>query len=369
MRIAHFLSLAVFSVGMLASASTRAQSGASSPDTAITASLHDPAHEGLMTLMRRGANIQSLRVVERLPRGGYGAEVAFTYRGDTMRLPVKLARTGGTPECPGWRVTWAPDAEYVMALLNLTTAQGALITLDEGPAQTSWGDLTRLPALPIVITRRRVVSPYGPVDFSEIQDIDPSLPGASLAPPPTLSRHVARWGKEYLEGEPGAAHVDLIVEARVSWQDTNRVVFAVAAEGLYKLSLIARCPRGLCAVDAAAPVFDGLPALRGKKPLVIGLYPLKGQMGLRVNQGEALLREEDTCDPEMSFCVGNLAQYDARLSAMTEKMRAKSPNNPAFAVFAAPGEVTIGELAPWLVHLSPAIGVASTRIFLGYIQR
>lgn len=365
--------------------------GHATMERALEAAMHDSTSAelaGLRALKERGAAISDLLTVEHLPSGGVAAEVLVTFKQRALRYPVKFERTeiiaSQQDGCTlaredlstrgGWRVSFAPSEAFTSAFLNVITS-GALPPVDTSreSALEAWHAVARLPALPVVVTQKTIFTPYGKFAWSEMEDeIDPSSPSAEVQPPQALVKQTRRWTNEFLEGERGAAAVDLVMDGRASWQQLNRVVFGVSSMGLYRLSiLLSEGEKGLRVLEASAPVFDVLKLEGGTPPLVLGYYPLRQGTphGWRVSQGQSILKEPDTCDEEMSFCTDDVAAFYTRFEALAARMRSKKPENPSFATFATTRDVTLSEALLFWQHAGAALGLPSRRVFISYIKR
>ncbi len=333
--------------------------------------------KGLATLESRGARVTDVLVVESLPKGGIGAEVLVTFKGHRLRYPIKLA-TSPAPEgsCGqgSWTVTWTPDEAYANALLNVATS-GAMPEYDASANLPEWHTMPRQPALPLVVTQSAIFTPYGKIAWSEL-DLDPSSPQAEVMPPEALVQHTRTWINDYLEDEQGAAGVDIVADARLGWQELNRVIFGVSSMGLYKVYLMLSADDDtLHVVESAAPVFGSMPGVEKPVPLVLGYYPVKDETsgefthGWRVSQGKAVLSDEGACADEMSFCTADVATFSTRFTELVARMRAKKPENPRYAMFASTRETTLGAAMAFLQHAGAALGIPQGRVFIGYIQR
>ncbi len=357
-------------ISVVCAATPAAYAAAPSPHAALDAAFASSEDDALTALRTRGATFDEVLVMEQTSAGVLAAEVALGWKGRTMRYPLMLKRRDD-PEtsCAQWEVAWTPTIEFTMALGNMATS-GQLPEVAEAP---SWHQAQRLPTLPVILTRYQIITPYGSVRINEATEgVDAARRGAAIAPPPELVTHTKRWLNEFLAGNESAASVDIITDRRASWQDLTRVVYGVASEGMFKLYLIVQTSKGLAAVETAAPIFDSLPNVTRPVPLVIGYVPqpesaAPEEIGFRISQGSAVLEDEDACAPKMSFCVTDTSGFAARLETLGETMRAKKPGNPAFALFATTGEVTVGEALPWLATVGEALGLMQRRVFIGYI--
>lgn len=339
---------------------------AASPTIATKAAFEGQTTPGFSALVKRGATYGGLLAVDALPGGGWAAEIEIRYKSLGVRYPVKLRRLD-EGDCDNWVVDWTPNEAFSTALLNMVSS-GAL---PEAPSSKPWSDHARLPSLPILLTRDKMITPYGTIDVvRELAELDTTQKGASIAPPPSLIKHTRKWLEGFLENDDGAASVDVIADRRATWRDMTRIVFGVSSVGFYKLYLVSSREDGsLGAVETAAPIFGSLPGVKKPVPLVLGYYPLEGQTGFRVSQGSAVLEDEGACDPEMSFCVADGGEFDARLGALAASMRAKKPDNPSFAMFATTGDVQVGAAIGWLERVGAGLAIPQRRVFIGYIER
>jgi hypothetical protein len=358
---------ALASVSLCVFASTaQAEELAASPMVAARVAFENQMTPGFGALAKRGATFEGVLALDALPGGGWAAEVEVSYKNLSVRYPVKFQRAE-VEGCANWTVSWTPNEAFSTALLNVASS-GAL---PEAPSAREWSEHARLPALPILLTRDKMITPYGAVDIQrELAELDTSQKGASIAPPPSLVKHTKKWLEEYLENDEGAASVDVIADRRATWQDLTRVVFGTSSVGFYKLYLVASREDGsLGAIETAAPIFGSLPGVKKPVPLVLGYYPLEQGSGFRVSQGSAVLEDKDACADEMSFCVADGGEFDKRLAALAAGMRAKKPDNPSYAMFATTGDVTVGAAVAWLERVGAGLSIPQRRVFIGYIER
>ena len=341
-----------------------------SPEAAIEEAFAPGGDPALVALSQRGARPLRLLVAERLAQGELVVEVALSWQDQVIRYPLRLAQRRADG-CVQWEVSWSPDEAFGQALLNMTRS-GTLPTLGEDAPV--WGNIKRLPTMPLILTRRAILTPFGSIDPTPAPSTGVGQRAVSgVEPPSALVSHTERWLDEVLGGDPGAASVDVIADASVSWRDLTRLVFGVASQGIFKIYLVGAREEGLGVLETAAPIFGALPGVERPVPLVVGYYPRArasdGLTGFRISQGKALLRDEGVCDEEMSFCVADTAALNTRLGQLGETMRQKEPGNPAFAMFATEGGVLIGEAVGWLSGIGEGLGIAQRRVFIGYISR
>lgn len=317
---------------------------------------------GIMALRSRGGAFERIDNVEFLPGGSAMLEVTVRLAGQEVRVPMKAGRTTA-PECKTWRVTWTPHKDYMLALANLLSSE-ALIEVD-APA---WTASSRIASMPVILTRKRVITPYRAI---ELDAPGPSAPMGALTPPRELSEDVQRWLTESMEGEPGAASVDIVADRRVTWLGAQRVLVASSMQGAFKAHFVTRKPDGSFGViETAAPIFGSLPEVKRPVPLVLGFYPQDDTFGWRVSYGAAVMAPEPTsCADDMTFCYSDPSAYVERLKALAASMRAKNPDAARHVMFATTGEVTLAEAIPWLSVSPAAFGLGFDKVFIGLIQR
>ncbi len=305
------------------------------------------AHPGLRAALARGASLEAPHVISLLsPTRGQRAlvELLLRYRGASLRAPVVMARSPS-----GWSLRWAPTPEYFEALLTLT-ASDALVQAPAPP----WIDSARLPALPILLTRQRAITPFGAISSPQPQP-------ESLSPWPELSHAIARWLKEVGHDDPSLAAIDLIASQDVSWLSVQRVALSAARAGMFRITLVTRVGTGqaLGGLIVNAPVLDH----KSRHPnLIVAYTPSEAPGAFRLRLGGDPLRAQDACTPQVSLCV---SQPDALPQALRELL----PAHPHHALFATTGDITLGDAARWLAYISQAAGIPPSRLFIGLIQR
>lgn len=341
-------------------------SAAPSPAAAVNEAISEGSQAlGLRALHAKGVRQADVLLIEALPKGGYLVEVAVAFRGQRLRLPVKLEQQQASG-CASWRVSWAPHPDYVNALLNMSQSE-AIVRVAEPLPQ--WSAYARMPALPLIITRARTISPYGKIEASAEAADKISVNANELAPPQELLLHTRRWLDETLEGEPGVGAIDLIADEAASWLDFQRALLGVASLGLFKVYVITRQAQGLGVLEANAPVFGSITGSKSPAPLVIGYYPSAAQQGFRVSMGTYILKDEDTCDAELSFCVADDAALQARLGALAKKLGDKDPALLKRVMFAAPADSPLGASLRMASLTVSGLGLKPGRLFVGYIRR
>lgn len=343
---------------------------AASPRLAIDRALTSGA--GGMAALREGkASFERVLVVERLPTNDHAiAEAAFRHQGRELRLPLKLRRVVRKGCAPGWVVTWAPHKAYVEGLL-------ALLTSDTLPAQitpTPWVATARLPALPVLLTKKRMITPLGPLDQPKGVDQTVALTGVeALDPPLLLVQHATAWTRHIIERDDAPAAFDVIADGRVSWLRFQRVLIGLASQGFYRVNLITRHQRTLYALQATAPVFGDLPGDEAGKPVPLVIAHARAASGagaaLRISVGgKLIISDSAACAPKAAACVASPAQLPAALSAALAEVPADQRQRLRFATFATEGDTTLSDALPWLNALAPALKVPQQRVFLTIIR-
>jgi hypothetical protein len=330
-------------------------------DAALSAAFAQTSLEGLTALTTRGASYEGLLVAEALPDGAVLAEVSLSIDGVKARYPLRLTRTSA-----GWTVSWAPDPAYAQALFAFLTSDTLPLA---GPNAPGWTRTPRVPALPVLLTQRSAVTPFGSVAMPAPDPRDPT----ALQPVAGLADHARRWLSEVTARDPGLANIDLLGDARVDWRLTQQSLLSVASEGLFRVHLIGRSPadgsRELTSTQGSLPVVrfgkDGRP-----HPLVLALYPQADDLSWRVSYtGKVLPPDDSACHPESSFCASTAIALSRRLAALATSMRAKNPDAAQAVMFAAPGEVTLAQALPWISEVTAPFGLTADSLFIGYVKR
>lgn len=325
------------------------------------------AEASLAMLVEEGAALGAVLVLETLPRGDTSraeavlAEVELRDGARSLRYPVKLARREGT-----WRVTWAPGPDYTRALLDVVRG-------DRLPSagDTAWSDAVRLPAMPLVVTPGRWVTPFGVIDA-----VDDGA-GQDVVPPADLARHAQRWVSTVLEDAPAPAGFDVLADAQLSWRELTQTLMAAGAVGLFRVHLVGQdaATGQLRAVVANAPLFEA-----GRVPghmvmPVVGQYPLgDGRYGFRIVVGDRFLRpepgsRETGCPAEMSFCAAGADDFAARLVAGLRSLDGFEPGSVTHVMFATVADTPLQTALEYIDHTTAALSLPAHRLFIGFIQK
>lgn len=303
---------------------------------------------GFSTLRSAGATYEGILTLERLPDGSYLAEIGVSVGERTLRYPVKLERAESK-----WTVVWQPDAEYAAALSGIAKS-GAL---PAGRSAEQWAEVARMPALGVVATRARVVTPFGEVDWGPRVD---GPPGA-LDQYPDLVRHGQRWVTDVLEEDPGPAGFDLLLDRQLDWLMLNTLMFNLAAVGLYQLWVVTDHEGRLHQLPVSAPV-DTVTGPQSAPP-VAALYPLdEGRYGVRISSSATPPESVEECAPGMSLCVSSADELVERLEGWLE------PGGRQ-AIFAAVGVVGLADAVRFMAAFIDYMGLPSHRILVGYIEQ
>jgi hypothetical protein len=311
----------------------------------------------MAALKARGARVVGLINVERLPQDAWMAELEIeTPRKQRARLPIKLLREAKTR---AWRIVWTPAPEYVEALLAIT----AVLPRDELGA-AAWSQGGRMPALPIIATRQRLITPLGAMTW-DTGELPNNMPSSvkDLAPPALLVTHIQRWFGGVLEGEPGAASLDLLAEPGLDWRSVQKILLAAGSQGAFVLHVIcAGEGSALVAAPLMAPVFGNVPEPDRPRPLTVTLLePVGAQMKARVSYQGKVITDQPT------FLIDSPQALAAQLTPL---IAAAIPQpGPRHLFFGAPGDMALQEVLRWLAPLPTAAQVAPSKIFVGYVRK
>lgn len=313
----------------------------------------------MAAITARGAKVVGVLGVEQLPRGAWMAELeVLTGKNLRVRIPVKLARDA--PKQVGcsavWRVIWAPEPAYIEAMISITS--GAL------PAHTGiaplWTSAGRLPALPVIATKARIITPFGSVNW-DAGELPVNMPATAreLAPPKALLTHMQRWFGDVLEGEPGAASLDLLAEGGLDWLSVQRILLGAGSQGAFVMHVITSGPDGLHAAPLMAPIFGSIPEPQRPHPLTITLLERVGaQVSVRVSHRGRVIGDQQTL---------LVADPDALAAALPALIAAALPE-PKHLFIGAPGAMTLSEVLAWVAPLPGAVGVSPERVFVGFVK-
>lgn len=314
------------------------------------------SQDGLKLLRNAGASYGGLLSLERLPSGNYAAEARFDLDNKPVRYPLKLQRDGAR-----WEVIWQPEATYAAALIGIVKS-GELPT---GRAERAWVEAERMPALPIVGTKKRFVTPFGEVpagDRAPNESQDESQGELDLSP--QLVEHVHRWVRVVLEEDPAPAGVDLLLDRSASWTLANKLLFNVSVVGLYQISIVT-ADGGLGVVQVASPI-NAVTSADRSPPTVLAMFPLQNpedgaRFGFRISTNGELVQGSG-CGDGMSVCIDE----PSRLPEALERL---IPPGGEQAMFAASGDVSIGEAVEYLAAFEDYMGLGHHSVLMGYVQK
>ena len=343
-------------VGLTGGAAT-AQSPPASLDKTLEAAFEEgiEGHPGVRLLQRVGVDYGGYAVLERAPKtGGWAVEGRLIWRDHPIRFPLKVDRS----DKGAWSIEWSPRPTYAEALIALLEA-GDLPAL---PAESTegWASQRRLPALPIILTEGRAITPFGPLPL-------PSEGG--VKPPKRLIQHVNRWVDDVLGGADGPAAIDVLAAASTPWRNLSRTSFTAAAIGFFRIHLIVRqaaAPR-LRAFSPLLPVGASGDSPGGPSSLVVGMYDDRQPPGFRVSIGNRLLAPTASCPEQTTLCPEKPGDFDDQLVAAIESASSDGPPSIARVLFAATGPTTIGRALPYARRLPDALGIPPGKLFIGHI--
>jgi hypothetical protein len=340
------------------------QAASTSVEGALEAYFAEGSGDSAAAVLRdAGFAYECLLVAEMLPsEATLLAEVELA-RGDTrLRYPIKLARQLDKDTIT-WKVNWTPVEAYAQGLVAIA-GEEALASV--GQVRTGWADIERVPAFPVIVGDTAFVTPYGRVAVPEPSSGNEDAKQA----PQELGKHAQQWVGLTLEDEPGTANVDLLLGKDVAWTRATQALMAPASLGLFRTYLVGRAGADVVAVATAAPVVR--PTAEDAAPLVIGMYREGDKHAFRVRIGDDVIAHEDACGDKMTFCVssGKNGSIDAFEQQSIDKITAAIQHKKAklsYVMFAATGAFGAGEVARYIEALGQALGMPSSKIFIGYI--
>ncbi len=321
------------------------------------AATFDDANSGPGALKKLGAKPTKILVAERLPDGTWAVEHGFELDGKQGRIAMRLKDAPG-----GWRPAWVPVTEYGAALGNLLQSG----SLPASESERAWSQLQRLPAFPVIVTKKRAVTPFGVLEKDDEATATDRFqrgrpkPTGPLPTSQALARHAERWIKEVLADDPGPAGLDLIVDSSISWQRFNAALFSVAGVGLYMGEIVAAGKSDWVSIPFAAPIA----AATGKVPpaLVLAYYPGE-QFGFRVVFEKAPVPTTKGCPEPMAICGESAESFEPGL----RKIVGKKPVQRV--MFASGGKTTTADAIGWVERTNKLLGLAPHRLFLGFIAQ
>ncbi len=220
--------------------------------------------------VQAGAELLS---VEKLPDGNFLIDVNI----GQARIPAKVSATS--------EVVWKPVPEFTSALKSVIQS-GALAKSSAQSVLPVWTEVPRLAAFPVIVTRKRIVTPFGAMDAGT----------PSLTPLEELIEHARRWVFDVTREESAIARVDLIVEDGASWLQVTQVLFSLAQSGYFQISLIVQDGPNLAVIEAYSPIVVGA-FVAPEELLTAAVYPVGPILGWRLSRaGQEVSVEESRCD-------------------------------------------------------------------------
>lgn len=264
----------------------------------------------LGALRRAGATLSGYASAERLGDGSWLIESIIKLDGNDLRLPVKLN--------PDFDVSWTPTVEYGDALVGISRS-GALPKVDGA----HWGSRARLPAFPVIVTGKRVITVFGVVPFA---------PSVRVEPDETLMKHTQRWIHETLVNDPAPASFDILAAGDLAWIDVLRVIYSISATGLFEMNFIGHSATNFAAVPGLSPIIlNQLSEVTGVVSL--GVASLRDDLGFRVAiSGILQPATAATCDPSQTFCASTRQEFEEGLADVPGVADARLVIAPEFGV-------------------------------------
>ena len=332
----------------------------STAQEALRVAIDAPTLPGLKTLHARKGSWNGARSLERLPGGGWVAQVKVRVGARVLILPLKLQRQP-IKDCDrkGWSVTWSPSSAYIQALLNVTTND--LVADLSHATSPAWSAATRMPTMPVILTRASVVTPWRTVSLAQPPETEGTL---------TVVKEVVvdanRWAKEILEGDQAPASLDVVADASVGWLTMQRVLMSAASAGFYKFYLIGHTKGALQTVEVNAAIFKPDPK---HPPLIVAHAPATPipfrMMYMRQPVPTPPCEVEKDCfaTPDqfaasLKHVAGVLNQYDAQRKSKTL----------THALFASTAGITLATALPLLARMPQALDIKPSALTVGFIQ-
>lgn len=265
--------------------------------------------------------------VEKLPDGNYLIDVNI----GQARIPAKVSGTG--------EVVWKPVPEFTRALQSLLQS-GALAKSSGESELPVWTAVPRMAAFPVIVTRKRIVTPFGAMDAAT----------PSLTPLEELTEHARRWVFDVTRDESAIARIDLIVQEDASWLQVTQVLFSLAQSGYFQLSLIVQRGPNIAVMDAYSPIVVGV-FVAPEELLTAAVYPVGPILGWRLSKaGQEVSVEESRCDlpganltakertwaSQMTFCSSDRQAIRGILQHIFKDELSRR------TLFAFPSEMTFG---------------------------
>lgn len=303
---------------------------------------------GLRLLREAGGEYRRVLTLERLPSGHYMAEVQIDVVDRAVRYPLRLSRDES-----GWTIDWQPVGEYAAALASMAKSD----MLPDARGVTAWTAIDRVPALPLIGTRSRIVTPYGEVDPDDASEEGSQ---GDLALSPQLVRHVQRWVNVTLSQDPAPAGFDLILDRATRWQFANKLLFNASVVGLYQIAIVVHGDGDPGVVKLSSPVSvkSGEAA-----PTVVAMYPLDAdRYGLRISVDGEVIRREGACAVAMTLCISEPGELPDALERVIQ------PGGHR-AMFAATGDTRVGDVVAFLAAFVDFMGLRDYHVLMGYVQK
>lgn len=141
-----------------------------------------------------------------------------------LRIPAKISLKKEI-----WNVDWLPEKEYLIALENISKS-GRLSELNAA----SWDSISRLPTFPILLTSKRILTPFGV--------LEKSLKGEKISP---LSLHASKWINVILAEDLALASFEVITPAKTTWAAVHEIMLELAGtHGLFEMYLVGMSSKG-----------------------------------------------------------------------------------------------------------------------------
>jgi len=268
-----------------------------------------------------GGKPSGYAVAEHLPDGGWLVEATYDVAGQSIRLPIKFDSK--------FETKWTPVRLYGDALLAIVKS-GALPKVDG----TAWSQKARLPAFPVIVTGKRIITVFGEIPFESSPKVEPIY---------QLMKHTARWIDEVLVNDPAPAAFDILGQGNLAWVDMIRVVYSVSMAGLFELAFIGPGKTGLESLSGLSPVVYG-PLSESSTLVTLGVSAENDGLGFRVAIAGVLEAPgPKSCAPTITFCASTREEFQAGLGDVPA---AKGARTVIATEFGVPFQ-TLVEITSW----------------------
>ncbi|GEM_PF-5229736 len=208
------------------------------PTMLFSQSLHSEIGKELKEKYGKAFFFDAILTMEKVGDEHFASEISIQGKG-TLRIPIKLHHSK-----EGWKVNWLPKKEYLFALNNLSTSKALFSGLTK-----KWTAEKRLPTFPIILSGKRMITPFGEIE----EEVEP-------VKHPELGQHGRRWINEFLEQDPAPASFEIITTKDRKWASVHQVMFQMAGVlGLFQMYLIGASDEAMTSLKVRTSVGTKMP--------------------------------------------------------------------------------------------------------------